>query len=104
MTSLRITIAGGRLVDPTHGLDEQLDLHLSHGRIAALGTRPATFEPQRTIDARGRVVTPGLVDLCARLREPGQEHKATIETETRAAAAAGVTTLCVPPDTDPVID
>jgi dihydroorotase len=101
---VRITIEGGRLVDPAHGIDERLDLHLEHGRITALGSRPATFEAQRTIDARGQVVTPGLVDLCARLREPGQEHKATIASETRAAVSAGITTLCVPPDTDPVID
>ncbi|NIR29130.1 MAG: dihydroorotase, partial [Gammaproteobacteria bacterium] len=62
------------------------------------------FTPEREIDAGGCIVCPGLVDLCARLREPGLEHKATIASETRAAARAGITTLCTPPDTTPVID
>lgn len=101
---MRISIVGGRIIDPAHHLDRVQDLHIHDGRIAALGKAPDGFKAERTLDARGHVVCPGLVDLCARLREPGQQHKATIASETRAAAAGGITTLCCPPDTDPVID
>jgi len=101
---MRLSIQGGRIVDPATGLDQAVDLHLADGRILTLGARPDGFVPDRVIDARNRIVCPGLVDLRARLREPGQEHKATIASESRAAAAAGITTLCCPPDTDPVID
>lgn len=100
----RISICNGRLIDPASGVDEELAVHIAGGRVAALGPAPAGFHAERTIDAGGLVVCPGLVDLCARLREPGGEHKASIASETRAAAAAGVTTLCCPPDTSPVID
>ncbi len=104
MAERQLTIANGRVLDPANGLDQVIDLHLSNGRIVAIGTAPEGFEPQRLIDATGLVVCPGLVDLCARLREPGLEHKGTIESETAAAAAGGITTLCCPPDTAPVID
>ena len=104
MTETALTIRNGRVVDPGNGIDRIADLHLIGGRIAALGTPPAGFVAERTLDASGRIVCPGLVDLCARLREPGLEHKGTIASETRAAAAGGITTLCCPPDTDPVID
>lgn len=100
----RISILGGRLIDPANQIDQQLDLHLSHGEILAVGDPPEDFEPKITIDATGQIVCPGLIDLCARLREPGQEYKATIASETAAAASAGITTLCCPPDTNPVID
>ncbi|MEJ2687133.1 MAG: dihydroorotase [Gammaproteobacteria bacterium] len=100
----RIRIHGGRLVDPANRIDDILDLYVADGRVAGVGEPPAAFRADHEIDATGQVVCPGLVDLCARLREPGQEHKATIASETRAAAAGGITTLCSPPDTDPVID
>jgi len=100
----KISIRNGRLVDPANGIDTETDLHIAAGRVVAVGSAPAGFRADRTLDARGLVVCPGLVDLCARLREPGQEHKATIASETAAAAAAGITTLCCPPDTQPVID
>ena len=100
----KISIRNGRLVDPANGIDAESDLHIADGRIAAVGPAPAGFRADRTLDARGQIVCPGLVDLCARLREPGLEHKATIASETAAAAAAGITTLCCPPDTQPVID
>jgi dihydroorotase len=102
--SVKISICNGRLVDPANGIDTVRDLHIADGRVVAVGPSPVGFRPDRTLDARGLVVCPGLVDLCARLREPGHEHKATIAKETAAAAAAGVTTLCCPPDTLPVID
>ncbi len=101
---MNITISGGRLIDPANNIDEQLDLHISEGRIAALGSVPEGFIAEQTIDAAGRIVCPGLIDLQARLREPGQKHKGTIASESFAAASAGITTLCCPPDTKPVID
>lgn len=100
----RISIANGRLIDPANGIDAALDLHIEAGEVVGVGAPPAGFQPDRILDADGLVVCPGLIDLCARLREPGAEHKATIASETAAAAAAGITTLCCPPDTQPIID
>lgn len=100
---MRVLIENGRVIDPANGVDRTADVYVSDGRIAAVGHMD-DFRPERTIDAGGCLVLPGLVDLSARLREPGAEHKATIGSELRAAAAAGVTTLCMPPDTEPVID
>jgi dihydroorotase len=99
----RIRIRNGRVVDPARGLDRRLDLCVAEGAIAAVGESP-DFHADLAIDADGQVVCPGLIDLSAHLREPGEEHKATIASETRAAAAGGITTLCCPPDTRPVID
>ena len=104
MPSPRIRIAGGRLIDPHNRIDDELDLYIADGRIAAVGAAPDGFTSDIELDATGLWVVPGLVDLCARLREPGEEFKATIDSECRAAAAAGITTLCCPPDTNPVID
>lgn len=100
----RFSICSGRVVDPSQGMDEPADIHIADGKILAIGDKPDDFTAEQTIDASGLVVSPGLVDLSARLREPGQEHKATIASETRAAACNGITTLCCPPDTKPVID
>ena len=99
-----IHIRGGRVVDPGAGLDAQVDLFVAEGKVAGVAQAPAGFLPDLTIDANGLVVCPGLVDLSARLREPGQEHKGTIASESRAAVRGGITTLCFPPDTDPVVD
>jgi dihydroorotase len=99
-----ISIVGGRLIDPANGIDSPLDLHVLDGKVLAVGAAPAGFDPATVIDATGQVVCPGLIDLAARLREPGFEYKATIASETLAAARSGITTLCCPPDTDPVID
>lgn len=101
---VKISIRNGRLVDPANGIDAESDLHIADGHIRAVGPAPAGFRADRTLDARGLIVCPGLVDLCARMREPGLEHKATIASETAAAAQAGITSLCCPPDTQPVID
>ncbi len=101
---MNIAIIGGRVIDPARDLDTTASLFIQDGRLASLGEPPAGFEAERTIDARGLIVCPGLVDLRARLREPGLEHKGTVESETRAALAGGITQLCCPPDTDPVID
>ncbi|HHO67513.1 MAG TPA: dihydroorotase [Gammaproteobacteria bacterium] len=100
----KIAIRNGRLLDPRNGVDDRLDLFLADGAVAGVGQAPDGFHADLTLDAAGALVVPGLIDLCARLREPGQEHKATIDSECRAAAAAGITTLVCPPDTTPVID
>lgn len=101
---LSLAIRGGRVIDPANNIDQIADVFVHRGKILGIGTAPEDFKADHEIIAQGRLVCPGLVDLSARLREPGLEHKATIESETRAAAIAGITTLCCPPDTDPVID
>lgn len=101
---MKLHIKNGRLVDPAGGIDAVQDLYIADGKIAAIGSAPAGFTAARTIDASGLVVAPGLVDLSARLREPGYEYKATLESEMQAAMQGGVTTLVCPPDTDPVLD
>jgi len=100
----RIRISGSRVIDPAGGIDAKHDVFIAAGRIAAIGNSPDGFSPDLEIDASGCITCPGLVDLCARVREPGQENKATIASESRAAASGGITTLCCPPDTIPVID
>jgi len=100
---VKLAIRGGLVVDPANDINEVGDVYVEDGRLvdpAGAGKFTAELE----LDAAGRIVCPGLVDLSARLREPGQEHKATIASETRAAAGSGVTTLCCPPDTQPAID
>lgn len=97
-------IKNGRIIDPANDIDQVSDLFIADGKIAALGNAPEGFTADQTIDASGLVVAPGLVDLSARLREPGYEYKATLESEMQAAMQGGVTTLVCPPDTDPVLD
>jgi len=99
-----ILIKNARIIDPQNNLDEITDLYISNQKIASIGKAPKKFTADETIDATNLWLIPGIVDLSARLREPGLEQKANIETETNAAASAGITTLCIPPDTDPVID
>lgn len=105
---MKILIQQGRVIDPgvrgEGGRDEIADVAVAGGRIVAIGERAAGFEADRVIDARGLVVAPGLVDLAARLREPGEEHGGMLESELAAAAAGGVTSLVCPPDTDPTLD
>lgn len=100
----RITLRGARLLDPASGLDRIEQLHLADGRIAAAGPPPAGFEADVVHDLDGLWVMPGLIDLAARMREPGLEYRATLESELAAAVAGGVTSLCCPPDTDPPLD
>lgn len=99
-----VIVTGGRVVDPASGTDRVADVYIADGRVAAVGAAPSEFPDADRIDAGGRIVCPGLVDLCARLREPGQTRKGSIDSETRAAVAGGITTVCCPPDTVPVID
>lgn len=101
---MKILIQNGRVIDPASGFDRICDVAVAAGRIIGMGKVPPDFAPQRTIDARGCLVLPGLVDLAARLREPGHEHEGMLESEMAAAIAGGVTSLVCPPDTDPVLD
>ncbi|MBQ0930477.1 dihydroorotase [Ideonella alba] len=101
---MKILIKGGRVIDPATGRDEPADVAVAAGRIVAIGQTPTGFDAARVIDASGCIVAPGLVDLAARLREPGHEHEGMLESELNAAAAGGVTSLVCPPDTDPALD
>ena len=103
-SGVKIEIKNGRVIDPRHGIDRVATLYVAAGCVAALGAPPSEWSANRTIDATGLVVSPGLIDLSARLREPGFEYKATLESEMRAAVAGGVTSLACPPDTDPPLD
>jgi dihydroorotase len=97
-------IKGARLIDPGTGFDEVADLWVASGRITAIGLAPDGFEAQQTLDYSGLCLMPGVIDLAARLREPGQEHRATLDSELKAALAGGITSLVLPPDTDPPLD
>ncbi len=99
-----ILITGGRVVDPASATDRRADVALADGKVLAIGDVPGDFRAERTLDAEGCLVVPGLVDLAARLREPGYEHEGMLESELAAAVAGGVTSLVCPPDTDPVLD
>ncbi len=100
----RILIKNGRIIDPANHWDRVGPVCIADGKIVVTGSIPDGFSADQTIDASGHIVCPGFVDLSARLREPGQTQKGNIKTETRAALRAGVTTLCLPPDTRPCID
>jgi len=101
--SERLLLRGGRVVDPSRGVDETLDVLLEGGRVARAAAKlPA--KGARVIDAAGLVVAPGFIDLHVHLREPGREDKETIASGTRAAAAGGFTAVCAMPNTSPVND
>jgi len=101
---MNILIKNGRVINPAANLDSQMDVLVQDGKIAQVA--PSITAPPNTqvIDANGRWVTPGLIDMHVHLRDPGQRHKETIATGTRAAAAGGFTTVCCMPNTNPVID
>lgn len=101
---MKVLIKNGRLLDPATGRDELGDVAIAAGRIVSLGKVSPDFTASRSIDASGLIVAPGLVDLAARLREPGHEHEGMLESEMGAAVAGGVTSLVCPPDTDPPLD
>ena len=101
---MKLLIKNGRVMDPATGLDQIRDVAIEAGRIVSIGSLSDDFAPDKTIDASGYVVAPGLVDLSARLREPGHEHEGMLASELAAAVAGGVTSLVCPPDTDPVLD
>lgn len=101
---MSIKITNGQLVDPKNNINKVCDIFIDGGEIVAIGDEANSLSADTVIDSSDRLVLPGLIDLSARLREPGQEYKATIASETKAAVSAGITTLTVPPDTAPVID
>lgn len=101
---MKIHIKNGHIIDPKNKIDAKQDLYIVAGQVAGIGKAPKGFSANQTIDATGLIVAPGFVDLSARLREPGDEYKATLQSELHAAAAGGVTSLACPPDTDPVLD
>ncbi|WP_457667449.1 dihydroorotase [Thiolapillus sp.] len=104
MSANNIHIRGGHLIDPANGIDTDTDLFISNGLIAGVGEMPEGFQADEIIDAGGKIVCPGLIDLGVHLREPGEEHKGTICSEAEAAARGGITTLICMPNTRPVID
>src|SRR3990167_8034947 len=98
---MKIHIKNGRLIDPASGTDARQDVFIAAGKIVAIGAPPHGYTANRTLDASGLVVCPGLVDLAVRLREPGFEYMATLESEMSAAAAGGVTSPARPPPPPP---
>lgn len=101
---MKLLLKGGRLVDPVSGRDETLDIQLIDGRIDRMATTLASLPGFETIDLRGKIVAPGFIDMHVHLREPGYEHKETIESGCASAAAGGFTAVCCMPNTNPAID
>jgi dihydroorotase len=101
---MKIHLKNGHLIDPLNGINALRDVFIAAGKIVAIGEAPTDFHANRTVDVSGRIICPGLVDLAVRLREPGYEYLATLESEMQAAIAGGVTSLACPPDTDPPLD
>jgi dihydroorotase len=102
--STPLVLRGGRVIDPSRAFDEVCDVVITDGRVSGIGRGHGEPDGARVLDAAGLVVCPGLIDLHVHLREPGQEHKETIATGARAAAAGGFTAVCAMPNTDPPID
>ena len=101
---MKILIQNGRVIDPASKFDAVCDVAIAGGRIVSIGSIAADFAANKVIDATGCIVAPGLIDLSARLREPGHEHEGMLESELAAAVTGGITSLVCPPDTDPVLD
>ena len=100
----QILIKQGHLIDPANNIDRIGDVYIADGKVVSVTQEPAGFKPNLLIDASNKIICPGFIDLSTRLREPGQSRKATFKSEALAAASAGVTTMCLQPDTNPVID
>ena len=101
---MTLLIKGGRLIDPSQGIDEIRDILIADGVVLELGLGLAAPEGTQTIDAGGLIVTPGLIDMHVHLRDPGLEYKEDLATGSRAAAAGGFTSVACMPNTSPVID
>jgi dihydroorotase len=99
-----ILIRGGRVIDPARGADGVADVYLEDGKVASVGRNLGSPDDALTIDAAGKVVSPGLIDLHVHLREPGQEDLETVASGAMAAAAGGFSAVCAMPNTDPVTD
>lgn len=100
----KIQITQGRIIDPVNNIDRVGSVYIADGNIVSITNEPSGFRADEIIDASNQIVCPGFIDLSTRLREPGQSRKATVRSETLAAASGGITTLCLQPDTIPVID
>ena len=100
---MKLRIINGRLLDPANQQDKLASVTIAAGRIVGIDST-ADFQADMEIDAKGLALVPGLIDLSVRLREPGNEHRATLESEMMAALAGGVTSLVLPPDTEPSLD
>jgi len=101
---MKIKIINGRIIDPASGLDKPGTLCIESGIIASVGETDKDFRAELELDAAGKWVCPGIIDLSARFGEPGRDTRANIASESAAAASAGITAVCCPPDTLPVID
>ena len=102
---MRLIIRGGRVIDPASNTDDIKDVFIENGKIVQLIPQSKFQDPQlEIIDASGKWVVPGLIDMHTHLREPGHEYKETIKTGTLAAAAGGFTTICCMPNTTPPND
>ncbi len=102
---MKLVIQNGRIIDPSQNIDQVTNLYLSRGRIVGMGDQaPEGFMANKEIDASGKWILPGLIDLQARLGEPGSNFAGSIASETKAAAAGGITSVCCPPDTSPAND
>ncbi len=101
---MKIAIKNGRLIDPKNNIDAVQDVFIAAGKVVGIGQAPADFEANKSLDATGLIVSPGLVDMAVRLREPGLTYKATLESELEAAVAGGITSLACLPDTNPMLD
>ena len=101
---MRISIENGRLLDPSNNFDQKQDIFIVDDKIVSFKKKPDNFKPDIVVDAKNKIILPGLVDLCARLREPGFEKKGNFSSELYAANSSGITSVSVPPDTTPVID
>jgi len=99
-----LIITNGRIIDPNMGLDKVGDVFIEDSHIISLFDRPHNFTAAQTLDAKDHILCPGLIDLNAHLREPGQTQKATIQSETTAALKSGITTLCCTPNSNPIND
>ena len=101
---MNLLIKGGRLVDPSQGIDENMDLLIADGVVLEVGLGITAPEGTESVDASGMIVTPGLIDMHVHLRDPGYEYKEDIATGSRSAAAGGFTSVACMPNTSPVID
>ena len=101
---MKTEINNAHIIDPENNVNKITNLFIQDKTIAAVGDKPKDWQADKTIDAKDRYLFPGLIDLATRLREPGQEHKATIASETYAAVSGGITTVVCLPDTEPAIN
>jgi dihydroorotase len=101
---MKSRIINGHLIDPANQIDAKQNIYIDQGHIVAVGQEPAGFVAEQTIDASGLIICPGLIDVSAHLSDSGQHHTASIASETKAAIKGGITSLCLGPNHDPIID